>query len=93
MTQPQSPAARSPNGVWSAVFACALTGIAAPVLYYAIYRFTHHRPLGAATLSIACLVAFGAALAFSWRIGVGRKVALAAVSVTGLGLAVLALFG
>lgn len=84
---------RSAGVFWPAVFAAAALGALAPILYFGIHEFTHHRPLGAATLSVMCLAAFLGLYALSWRLRVGRSVALVALATTVFGLAVVAFMG
>jgi hypothetical protein len=75
-------------GIWPAVFAAGCVGLAAPALYLGIIKFTHHRPLGAATLAAMSLVVFVFLLAVAWRLNVGRTLALLTVVATAIGLTV-----
>lgn len=73
--------------LWPAVFAAGAMGLIALVLYLGIHAFTHHRPLGAATLAIISGVAFLLVFVVAWRLRIGRTPALAAL---GGGIVVLA---
>jgi hypothetical protein len=93
MTQVQ-PNAQSPTTTfWPAVFAASVLSALAPVLYFGIHKFTHHRPLGGATLAVATMAAFVFLLAVAWRLKVGRTPAVVAVVVTTIGLAMAAFTG
>lgn len=65
----------------AALFAASLTSVVAAFLFSMIQRFTHHRPLGAATLTVLTVIAFFALSASSARFGVGPLVARLAVLV------------
>ena len=75
----------------AALFAAALTSVVAAFLFSMIQRFTHHRPLGAATLTVLTVIAFFGLFASSARFGVGPMVARVAVLVAamllGIGIA------
>lgn len=62
-----------------ALFAVAVTSIATYYLFGLIHKFTHHRPLGAATLAVMVLGVFFGAWLVAARLGVnktGSRVAL-----------------
>lgn len=88
MNPTQIESSRFPGVFWSALFAAALTASLSAVFYGGFHRLTHHRPLGAATLAVLVTATFVGVFAVSWRIGIGRKLALAMLTATTLGLAV-----
>jgi len=77
----------------AALFATALTSIAAFLLFGLIHRFTHHRPLGAATLSVMIVCVFFAFFAVSARLRIGSTLARVALGVAGLAILTFAFVG
>lgn len=80
MTDIQTHVAHSRTLLWPAVFASAAMGLVALGLYWGIHAFTHHRPLGAATLAIISAAAYVLLLAVAWRLRIGRTVAWGALA-------------
>lgn len=80
MNNEATPLLRSP-ALNAALFATALTSISSYFLFGLIYKFTHHRPLGAATLAVMVVGAFFAWFALSARLRVGPTLARAAFGV------------
>jgi hypothetical protein len=75
------------SNMWPAVFAAAVSGLVSALLYAGIFQFTHHRPLGAATLAVMSLGVFVGSFAIAWRWRVGRALALVACAATAILLA------
>lgn len=64
-----------------ALFAVAVTSIATYYLFGLIHKFTHHRPLGAATLAVLVLGVFFGSWIVAARLGVNKTAARAALGV------------
>lgn len=91
--QADSGSLSSSRALDAALFATALTSLAAFFLFGLIHRFTHHRPLGAATLAVTIVLVFFAFFAVSARLRVSPTVARAALGVATVALAALAFVG
>lgn len=94
MNESAAPDSRTQSPLLNAaLFATALTSVATFVLFGMIHRFTHHRPLGAATLSVMIVGVFFAFFAASARLHIGRTVARAALGVAALAIVVFTFVG
>jgi hypothetical protein len=77
----------------AALFATALTSVVTFFLFRLIHEFTHHRPLGAATLAVMVVTAFFGLFAVGARLRVSPTVARAALGVALVTIAALAFVG
>jgi hypothetical protein len=77
----------------AALFATALTSVATFFLFGAIHKFTHHRPLGAATLAVMVVAVFFGCFAVSARLRVSATVARAALALATLTVVALTFVG
>lgn len=85
MTDQTAPGSLAQNPVLNAaLFATALTSVGAFFAFGAIHKFTHHRPLGAATLAVCVVALFFCLFALSARLRVSAVVARAALGVAAL---------
>lgn len=71
----------SPTAMRAALFAVAVTSIATYYLFGLIHKFTHHRPLGAATLAVMVLGVFFGSWLLAARLGVNKTAARVALGV------------
>lgn len=88
------PAQSQPNGgstLDAALFAASGTSLVACFLFDAIQKYTHHRPLGAATLAILTVLVFLGLLVSSARFRVGPRIARASLVVAAVLLVALAI--
>lgn len=93
MTEQTTPLPLKSPVLEATLFATALTSVATFFLFGVIHKFTHHRPLGAATLAVMVAAVFLGALALSARLRVGTNVARGALGLALVAFGALAVVG